>query len=84
MNVCTRSECHTTAGCAHRGPRGELCWWPEQGSYEKVPGFLREMKPLSGYTDDEIAAEHYRRALRKLGDQRVGVGGQVFKQEDGR
>lgn len=27
MNVCNRPECQTTAGCAHRGPRGEFCWF---------------------------------------------------------
>ena len=24
---CSRSECNTTSGCAHRGPAGELCWF---------------------------------------------------------
>jgi hypothetical protein len=23
---CTLPECQTTAGCAHRGPKGEMCW----------------------------------------------------------
>lgn len=23
--TCNRPECHTSAGCAHRGPNGELC-----------------------------------------------------------
>jgi len=27
MNMCWRSECQTTGGCAHRGPNGELCWF---------------------------------------------------------
>jgi hypothetical protein len=26
MASCNRSECLTTAGCGHRGPRGEMCW----------------------------------------------------------
>lgn len=26
MNVCNRPACQTTAGCAYRGPRGEMCW----------------------------------------------------------
>lgn len=27
MNIiCDRPECQTSAGCAHRGPRGEYCW----------------------------------------------------------
>lgn len=30
-------------------------------------------KPLSEYTDDEIAAEMHRRAMQKLGDQSVSV-----------
>jgi hypothetical protein len=28
---CVRPECNTTAGCAHRGPRGELCWFGTWG-----------------------------------------------------
>jgi hypothetical protein len=24
---CHRIECQTSAGCAHRGPRGEFCWF---------------------------------------------------------
>jgi len=59
MNVCGRSECQSTAGCAHRGPNMELCWF----SFEKTP----IKPPLSVFTDDEIATEYYRRALRKLG-----------------
>jgi hypothetical protein len=27
MQTCQRSECQTTAGCAHRGPLGEYCWF---------------------------------------------------------
>jgi len=26
MNECPFSECQTTAGCAHRGPAGQLCY----------------------------------------------------------
>lgn len=26
--ACTRPECQTAGGCAHRGPRGEPCYWP--------------------------------------------------------
>lgn len=25
--ACARHECGTTAGCAHRGPNGEMCWF---------------------------------------------------------
>lgn len=28
MIVCSRSECQTSSGCAHRGPHFELCWFP--------------------------------------------------------
>jgi hypothetical protein len=28
MAVCSRSECQNTGGCAHRGPLGELCYFP--------------------------------------------------------
>lgn len=29
FNSCSRPECQTTAGCAHRGPAGEFCWFSE-------------------------------------------------------
>lgn len=72
MNVCARHECQTTAGCAHRGTNGQLCWFHEQ-SYTTVPGWLVERKLISEFTDDEIAREYYTRALRKLGDPRTRV-----------
>lgn len=28
ITMCTRSECQTSGGCAHRGPRGESCYFP--------------------------------------------------------
>lgn len=31
------------------------------------------MAPLSSYTDEQIAAEHHRRMLAKLGDPRICV-----------
>lgn len=66
MQVCQRHECHTTAGCAHRGPNGELCQFDQQ-SYRNTPGWLgTEMKRLSDFTDKEIAAEHYRRKIEAL------------------
>ena len=27
---CTHQECQTTAGCAHRGPLGQMCYFPPQ------------------------------------------------------
>lgn len=57
MNVCSRPECQTTAGCAHRGPRMEMCWFP-------APPMLGE------YSDDEIAKEYFR---RKLGNPVAGL-----------
>lgn len=27
--ICQRMECQTTAGCAHRGPAGQMCYFPE-------------------------------------------------------
>lgn len=74
MNVCGRGECHTTAGCANRGPNGELCYWPNSGSVYSNPGWLLKVGQLTDFTDDEIAREYYRRALAKLGDPRVAVG----------
>ena len=37
---CTRPECQTTAGCAHRSPHGAFCWFPDSdrctmGKYSK-------------------------------------------------
>jgi hypothetical protein len=29
MHQCARPECQTTAGCAHRGPLGEMCHFPQ-------------------------------------------------------
>ena len=26
--TCQMLECQTTAGCAHRGPQGQMCWFP--------------------------------------------------------
>lgn len=28
MIACTRPECQNTGGCAHRGPLGEVCYFP--------------------------------------------------------
>jgi hypothetical protein len=40
------------------------------------PTITRDKRsPMTAYTDEEIAAEYHRRALRKLGDPRVGVSG---------
>ena len=58
--ICHRSECQTTAGCAHKGPMGQTCYFPPRS--------------LSDYSDEEIAREYHNRALRKLGDPRVSVG----------
>lgn len=73
MNVCGRSECHTTAGCAHRGPNGELCYWPETGRVTRSSWLHVDARPLREFSDDEIVAEYHLRMLRKLGDQRVSV-----------
>lgn len=73
MQICGRLECHTTAGCAHRGPNGELCWWSPDGSCAQYPGWYVKVGQLSDFTDDEIAREYYRRALARLGDPRVAV-----------
>jgi hypothetical protein len=62
MAICARVECQSTAGCAWRGPNGQLCYFPQFG------------KSLADYSDEEITREYHARALRKLGDQRVGVG----------
>lgn len=77
MLICSRSECQTTAGCANRGPKGELCVFSETGpftkkgqysdSYRELPGWLSiDAKPLSGFSDTEIEAEYHRRKLKAL------------------
>jgi hypothetical protein len=78
MNVCARAECQTTAGCANRGPKGELCVFPvakpfdEAGkgwsdTYQKLPGWLSvDARPIHAFTDDEIEAEYHRRKLAAL------------------
>lgn len=33
MYACQRHECQTTAGCAHRGPMGQLCYFPTTPDY---------------------------------------------------
>lgn len=60
MNVCSRLECQTSAGCAHRGPHAQMCYFPAD---------------LSSYTDEQIAAEHHWRMMKKLGDPRICVSG---------
>jgi len=35
---------------------------------------VRSRPSLSDFTDEEIAKEHYLRAMLKLGDQRISVG----------
>lgn len=73
MLICSRSECQTTAGCAHRGPNGQLCYWPGHTAPLDPNLWLHKVGSLSQFTDEEIAAEHYRRMLANLGDPRVGV-----------
>lgn len=73
MNVCGRGECQTTAGCQHRGPSGEFCWWPDRGSCAGYPGWYRQVGELSSFSDEQIAAEYHRRCLARLGDQSKAV-----------
>ena len=40
--TCSLPECQTSAGCAHRGPQGQMCWFPPvplggQHSYPQPP-----------------------------------------------
>lgn len=42
--VCLRPECHTTAGCAHRGPNGEFCHSPKMESYSDL--IMRHVEDL--------------------------------------
>ncbi len=81
MLICNLHECHTTAGCAHRGPEGQLCYWPGEsmGQYDKIPGWLHEKKALSEFSDDEIAREYHWRMMQKLGDPRIGVSGKAAR-----
>lgn len=65
MQVCGRSECQTTAGCAHRGPSGQLCYWPDQGISDKTPGWLSvDARPIHAFSDAQIAAEYHQRKAR--------------------
>lgn len=34
---CQRMECQTTAGCGHRGPQGQMCWFGGWGPGETAP-----------------------------------------------
>lgn len=61
MNTCNRIECQTSAGCAHRGPNGEMCCFPST------------KMALSDYSDTELSAELHHRMTRKIGDPRVSV-----------
>ena len=36
MNGCPYFECRTSAGCGHRGPRGEFCYFPNQPDHEAI------------------------------------------------
>jgi len=57
--VCSRLECQTSAGCKC----GESKPWGYRPS------------GLSVFSDDEIAAEHHWRMMKKLGDPRTCVSG---------
>jgi hypothetical protein len=73
MLICGRNECQTTAGCANRGPRGQLCYFLERGAYKDLPSWLHKVGTLSDFSDDEIAQEYHWRMMQKLGDPRVAV-----------
>lgn len=75
MLICNRHECQTTAGCAHRGLDGTLCVFPASPgqSYETIVGWLHKVGSLSQFTEEEIAREYHWRAMKKLGDPRIGV-----------
>lgn len=66
MAQCARHECQTTAGCAHRGPRGEMCWFESQyeadskeisrlrARVERLEGALRHCVDRLAQANDEI------------------------------
>jgi hypothetical protein len=37
MMQCARLECQTTGGCAHRGPLGQMCYFPAPPAYTERP-----------------------------------------------
>lgn len=54
---CSRPECQTTAGCAHRGPQGQMCYFVNSllddgpcphclGTGRKIKGAISE--PFAG------------------------------------
>lgn len=67
MTACATFPCRQTSDghCPSCNPR------PTTLSH---PNFHPPIKALWEYSDDEIAREYHNRALKKLGDQRVGVG----------
>lgn len=46
MNVCDRLECQTSAGCAHRGPHGEMCYFPDSTVPIDSGSLLRRIEEL--------------------------------------
>lgn len=65
---CSHPDCQTSAGCKCRN------WWPTSPQAPSYTAGATGGRSLSDFTDDEIAREYHARALRKLGDPRIGVG----------
>lgn len=61
MNTCERFECNTTAGCAHRGPLGQYCWFPTPGP---TPGEIEELR--TALKDWQDSSEAYRHDAERL------------------
>lgn len=61
---CILSECGTTAGCAHRGPRGEFCYFPSNTDKLYTKSDLEALRERCAKVADEWNA-----AFVRAGDQ---------------
>ena len=50
---CTRPECQTTVGCAHRSPHGAFCWFPDSDRSSKC----WRRCTMGKYSKEEITPE---------------------------
>jgi hypothetical protein len=62
MNVCWRDECQTTAGCAHRGSRGEYCYFPDRQA-ARIEALERALRTIRLQNVEPYCREIARAAL---------------------
>jgi hypothetical protein len=60
--ACSLTECQTTSGCAHRGPKGEFCWFPT----EFYPSAKSTMEDRLASIENKLA--NIAEAIRALGE----------------